>query len=247
MANPYTTLISPAGEAYRSVEEDRYMIALFDVTIPAFDGGDPVVCDLSIRMEKGSWHEIVGPAGAGKSALFEVMTLRRRPQSGRLVIAGRNVDRLRRSGLAKVRRQVGSCAQRPALLDERTAVENVVLPMVVRGESGRAVDAAEEVLGFLGVMPERDQPVASLCEQHRTLVGLAMATVGQPSVVVVDGILQNLEPAVRGMALSWLEQLRDAGSTVILFGRRPMTRRADSVLWRLRSGSVERTGEVDRC
>lgn len=202
---------------------------------------------LSLKMDKGQWHEIVGPSGVGKSALFEVVTLRRRPARGRLVVAGRNVQRLGKKGLSEVRRSLGSCSQQPVLLEERTAVENVVLPMVVRGSMAQAVDEAEEVLGFLGVIEDRDRKVCALCSQRRALVALARATVGGPKVVVLDGIHEGLEPGVRGLVLSWLEKVHRRGSTVIVFGRRPMNRSSRSVLWRLRDGAVERTGEVDRC
>lgn len=223
------------------------MIAFFDVTIPAADGGGPVVENLSLKMEKGSWNEIVGPAGVGKSALFDVLTLRRRPWSGRLIIAGRNVERMGPGGLAVARREMGSCPQGLTLLMERTALENVLLPLVVRGETQRAVETAQEALGFLGLMPERDQVVSTLCAQKQALVGLAMAAVGRPKVVVIDGVHEGLEPATRGVVLSWLERAQNRGSTVVIFGRRAMNRRSASVLWRLRDGDVERTGEVDRC
>jgi ABC-type ATPase involved in cell division len=223
------------------------MIALFDVTIPHWEGGEPVVCGLSLRMDESSWHEIVGPADSGKTALFDVLTLRRRPTKGKLVVAGRNVDRLKKGGLAKVRRDLGSCPQRPALLWERSAVENVVLPMVVRGDREDALTAAEEVLGFLGIMHERDRPIVEMSSQCRALVGVAMATVGAPKVIVIDGIVEQLEPGQRGVVLSWLERLRKKGSTIVLLGRRPTNRRCDPVVWRLRDGAIERTGEVERC
>lgn len=223
------------------------MIALFDVTIPAAGGDDPVVRDLELRVDEGCWHEIVGPSGAGKSALFDVITLRRRPPQGQIVVAGRNIDRLDGEGLAKVRCRLGSCGQRPVLLEQRTPVENAMLPMVVRGATRQAVDAAEEVLGFLGVMPQRDQPVATLPVQQRILVALARATVGRPPVIVIDAVHERLEPAVRGVVLSWLEQLRNEGSTVVVLGRRPMNRRSNPVVWRLRDGHIEQTSEVDRC
>ncbi len=223
------------------------MIALYDIAIATTDGEPPVISGLSLSVDEGGWHEIVGPSGSGKTALFEVMTLRRRPTAGKLIVAGRNVDRLKEGGLAEVRRQIGSCEQQPTLLSRRTAVENTVLPMVVRGETEQAVEAAEEVLGFLGVMPQRDLAVDALSEQDQILVGVAMATVGAPPLIVIDGVHESLEPAVRGVVLSWLEQLRDDGSTVVILGRRPMNRRSNPVLWRLREGSLERTGEVDRC
>ena len=224
------------------------MIALFDVTIPGVDGEAPVVDDLSLQIEEGSWNELVGPSGTGKTALFEVMTLRRRPARGRLVIAGRNVDRLGRRGVAGVRRDLGSCPQRPALLWERTVVENAVLPMVVRSRVDGAVDAAEEVLDSLGLLARRDRPVSTLSDQEQALVGLAMATVGRPSLVVIDGIRQKLESTARGMALSWLDRVCDGGSTVIIFGRRPLNRRAEAKVWRVRNGTVEASkAGGDRC
>ena len=223
------------------------MIAIFDLTIPEMGGGSQVVEGLSLRMEEGSWNEIVGPAGVGKSAIFDVLSLRRKPAAGRLVVAGRNLERLKKGGLWKVRKEIGSCPQRPTLLWDRSAVENVVLPMVVRGESREALKKAEETLGFLGVMPERDRSVGALCAQHQALVALAMATVGSPKVILIDGIHETLEPAVRGVALSWLEKMQGSGSTVVIFGRRAMNRRRSSVLWRLRDGEVARTGEVERC
>ena len=146
-----------------------------------------------------------------------------------------------------MRRSLGTCSQWPSLLARRTVVENVVLPMVVRGATEKAVEEAEEVLGFLGVMGRRDQRVGQLCSQQQALVALARATVGQPQVVVIDGIHEGLEPGVRGLVLSWLEKLQGRGATVVVFGRRPMNRSTGSVLWRLRDGEIERTGEVDRC
>lgn len=223
------------------------MIALFDLTINSSGEGGPLVEGLSLKMEAGSWHEIVGPAGVGKSAIFNVLSLRTKAAKGRLVLAGRNVDRLKRGGIEEIRKELGSCPQRPELLWHRSAVENVVLPLVVRGDSRRALREAEESLGFLGVMPERDIAVGQLSGQHQALVALAMATVGAPRVVLVDGVHEVLEPAVRGVALSWLERVQKSGSTIVVFGRRAMNRRASSVLWRLRDGDVERTGEVERC
>lgn len=220
------------------------MIALSNVTIPAAGAEGPVVRGLSFRIEEGSWHEIVGPSGAGKSALFEVMTLRTRPGRGSVVVAGRNVDRLEGDELAEVRRDVGSCCQQPVLLKRRTPVENTVLPMVVRGRTDRAARAAEEALGFLGVSAPREAPVEALPAQQRMLVALARATVGSPPVVVVDAVHERLEPAVRGVALSWLEKLHDQGCTVVVLGRRPMNRRSEPEVWRLRDGGLDGDSEV---
>lgn len=224
------------------------MIALADVTISSPLGGEPVVRALTLKMEAGTWNEIIGPAGAGKTALFEVMTLRRRPPGGKLVIAGRNVSRLKKGGLASLRRDLGSCPQEPTLLSGRAVIENVFLPLFVRGARRDSLEEAEETLGFLGLMPQRDLLVEALSEQEQILLGLAMATVGSPKVIVIDGVHERLEPAARGLLMSWLKKRMKKGSTVVLMGRRALNRRdSEATLWRLQDGAVERTGEVDRC
>ena len=122
-----------------------------------------------------------------------------------------------------------------------------MLPMVVRGELERAVEAAEETLGFLGVMRRRDRAVRELSEQERRLVGIARATVGMPEMIVIDGLQEGLEPAMRGVVYSWLERCREAGSTLFVFGRRPTHRRTQGQVWRLGDSGLEPTDEVERC
>ncbi len=223
------------------------MIALVDVKIPAVESDTPLVESLSVKMEAGTWNEIIGPAGAGKTALFEILSLRRTPPKGKLVIAGRNISRLKKGGLAKLRREVGSCPQEITLLPERTVVENTILPLVVRGMGREGLKTAEETLGFLGLMHRRDTPVGCLSEQEQILVGLSMATVGSPKVILIDGVHERLESGSRGLVMSWLKKRSQKGSTVVLLGRKALNRRDDATLWRLKDGAVERTGEVDRC
>lgn len=225
------------------------MIALFDVAIPTEgrEGSKSRTREVSMKLSADTWHEIVGPSGVGKSRLFEVLTLRRRPRRGRLVIAGRNIDRLDAGDLAQVRRELGSCCQDPVLLPRRSILENTILPMVVRKRADEAVEAAEKTLGFFGMFDRREQPVCELSDQQRRLVAIARATVGTPSIVVVDGVHEQLEPAVRGMVLSWFEKLCGGGTTLILLGRRAMSRGGDANVWRIGRQGIEEPSEVTTC
>ncbi|RAL23094.1 hypothetical protein DL240_09415 [Lujinxingia litoralis] len=209
------------------------MIALYDVIIPGAFAGGAVSRALTWRVEAGQWAEVVGGAGSGKSALFEVLTLGSLPASGRLVVAGRNLDRAGRGGLAAVRREIGGCAQWPQVLAERTVIEHAVLPMVARGQQGRALVAAEEALGALGLDACREVCGAELSAQQRALLGVVMATVGRPKLVVVDAVQEGLEAAWRGRVLSWLWQLKEGGSTVVVLGRRPTSRAREGEVLRL--------------
>ncbi|TXD35513.1 ATP-binding cassette domain-containing protein [Lujinxingia vulgaris] len=209
------------------------MIALYDVKVPTCGEGRADARALSWRVERGQWAEVVGGAGSGKSALFEVITLMSQPSSGRLVVAGRNLERVGRAGLSAVRREIGACAQWPPVLAKRTVVEHAVLPMVARGGASGALAAAEAVLEGLGLEHLRDVPGGQLSAQERMLVGVMMATVGSPKLVVIDAVHEALEAAWRGRVLSWLWQLKERGSTVVVLGRRPTSRSSGGEVLRL--------------
>ncbi|WP_164856291.1 ATP-binding cassette domain-containing protein [Lujinxingia sediminis] len=209
------------------------MIALYDVKVPTCGAGRADARALSWRVERGQWAEVVGGAGSGKSALFEVITLMSQPLSGRLVVAGRNLERVGRGGLSAVRQEIGACAQWPQVLVGRTVVEHAVLPMVARGGASGALAAAEAVLEGLGLEHLRDVPGSQLSAQDRMLVGVMMATVGSPKLVVIDAVHEALEAAWRGRVLSWLWQLKERGSTVVVLGRRPTSRSSGGEILRL--------------
>jgi len=226
--------VQPIGVAR---EKTQYMIALYDVRIPTTGAGRADARALSWRVEAGQWAEVVGGSGSGKSALFEVITLSSAPAAGRLVVAGRNLERVGRSGMGAVRREIGGCAQWPAVMAGRTVVEHAVLPMVARGEASGALAAAKAMLEALGMEALRDVPGRDLSAQDQMLMKVLMATVGQPRLIAIDKVHEALEAAWRGRVLSWLWQLKERGSAVVVLGRRPTSRASSGEVLRL-DGSV---------
>ncbi|MBA2664856.1 MAG: ATP-binding cassette domain-containing protein [Bradymonadaceae bacterium] len=179
--------------------------------------------DASFEIEAASWTELIGPAGCGKSLLFSVLSLRASPHQGQIIIAGRNLDRLKGSAYAGLRRRIGSCSQSLELLERRTVIENLVLPLVVRGEASRGAEEAERMLDALQLRALRDVAVGQLGSNEQRAVGIMRALIGRPALIIVDAGLDGLEDSLaRGFA-GLLNASRAQGSTVILLASQRCT------------------------
>ena len=207
------------------------MIRCFNLTVPHPGGQRPLLDQVSLDIDEGQWVEIIGPSGAGKTLLFSVLSLRRACPQGKLVLAGRNLARLDEDGLAEVRRELGSCAQSPALLDERTVVENLILPLVARGRQHEGVlETVEDLVADTVIEPLLDIPAGDLCRAEYKLVGVFRALVGTPKLVLVDGAFEGLADKT-DQASQVLHRAWEAGATVVLTAREPL---AHTAAWRTR-------------
>ncbi len=194
------------------------MISCYHLTVSHPGRERPLLDDASIEIDKGAFVEIVGPSGAGKSVLFSLLSLRRAPTGARCIIAGRNLDRLGEAGLAELRRGVGSCAQRPDLLEERSVLENLILPLVARGEHDGALDRVNDLIEGSRLEALCDVPAAGLSDSEVKLAGIYRALVGSPELVLIDGGVEGLADLAED-ALSALRRAYDIGSTIVLTSR----------------------------
>lgn len=196
------------------------MIACYELTVPRSDREGFLFRDVSFEVGEGEWVEIVGASGCGKSVLFSILSARVRPKRGRLVLAGRNLDRLSRSGWAELRRGIGQCPEEPTFLEERSVLENLLIPSVARDRTEGAKRRAESWLEALEIEGWAERPVGELSRGGRTLIGAIRAGVGRPDLMVFDGVFDGA-PAWKDALLNRLELARRAGSTVVIFGRSP--------------------------
>ncbi|MFW5968632.1 MAG: ATP-binding cassette domain-containing protein [Persicimonas sp.] len=217
------------------------MISCYQLTVVHPRGERPLFDEVSLEVEAGVLAQIVGAAGAGKSVLFEIASLRRKPRTGRLVVAGRNLDRLDEVGIARVRRSIGSCAQYPQLIEEESVAENLMLPLVARGQKEGADERVASAASDTPLEELLEMPAGRLAHAERRLVGIWRALIGDPQLVLIDGGLSGLgdfEQVVADKLVAACER----GATVVAFdrARSELLEDASSRVWRLAEGRLER-------
>ena len=144
------------------------------------------VIDLTI--DKGEVVSIVGPSGAGKTTLLQIMGTLDKPDTGRILLNGTEINRLKERELAAFRnREIGFVFQFHQLLPEFTALENVTIPALIQGvSSGEARRRAVEMLEFMGLSERASHKPAELSGGEKQRVAVARALINHPSVVLAD-------------------------------------------------------------
>ena len=127
-----------------------------------YPGGYEAIKDVSFAIEAGQMFLITGHSGAGKSTLVKLIASIERPTSGSLVVNGQNLSALRRSAIPYLRRNFGMVFQDQKLLFDRSAIDNVMLPLQIAGLPRReAIRRARAALDKVGLLArEKARPIA---------------------------------------------------------------------------------------
>ncbi|MFP4557460.1 MAG: ABC transporter ATP-binding protein [Bacteroidales bacterium] len=138
---------------------------------------------------------IVGPSGAGKTTLLQIMGTLSKPDSGKVLIDGTDLSRLRDKQLAAFRNQnIGFVFQFHHLLPEFTALENVCIPGFIAQKAKVAVEKdAKEMLDFLGLQDRMEHKPAELSGGEQQRVAVARALINKPKVILADEPSGNLD------------------------------------------------------
>jgi cell division transport system ATP-binding protein len=189
----------------------------FDSVTKRYDGTGDALRNLSFEVERGEMVFLTGSSGAGKSTLLKLIALIERPTRGQVLMEGRSISRMPARDIPKHRRQLGVVFQDNKLLTDRSAFDNVALPLVIAGfndrEIARRVRAALDQVGLL--KKERSTPGAlSLGEQQR--VGIARAVITRPQVLIADEPTGNLDPWLSLEIMKLFSRFNDIGVTMLI-------------------------------
>lgn len=183
--------------------------------------GDHVVAALrgvDISIEANEYVAVVGSSGSGKSTLMNILGCLDRPSTGTYRLNGRDVERLPEAQLAWIRnREVGFVFQSFNLLARRSALRNVMQPLVYRGvgfDARRA--AAAEALARVGLGDRMDHRPNELSGGQRQRVAIARALVTAPAILLADEPTGNLDAAATRQVLRLFEDLHRQGQTVVV-------------------------------
>jgi len=178
----------------------------------------PVLKNIDLRIFPGEFVALIGPSGSGKSTLLSILGLLEPPTSGDVLINQRSVARLSRQQLAVVRgRTIGYVFQSFNLLAGLSVVENVMLPSLLAGESGRAQhDRAITLLDQFGVAAFAKRVPAELSGGEQQRVAIARALFMRPDVILADEPTGNLDTTNGRKVIDALYSLNSAGQTIVL-------------------------------
>jgi putative ABC transport system ATP-binding protein len=199
------------------------LVQLTDVTKRYDSDAAPAVAHVTMAVAQGEAVSIMGPSGSGKSTLLNLIAGLDRPTSGEVRVAGRRIDRLSETGVARFRRhEVGMIFQFFNLLDDMTVADNIILPAQLAGLKTRAARArTAELLAALRIEQQADAYPARLSGGQRQRVAIARALVNRPPLLIADEPTGALDSATGEEIGELLLDLNDSGQTLILVTHNP--------------------------
>ncbi|GBC70533.1 putative ABC transporter ATP-binding protein YknY [Candidatus Calditenuaceae archaeon HR02] len=202
----------------------------------------PALQGLTLRVERGEMLSVMGPSGSGKSTLLHIAGTLDRPTSGRVIIEGIDVSGLSDAELSEVRnKHIGFVFQSFNLINRLSAVENVALPLAVRGVSyEERVEAALNALKLVGLDGAAGKRPTELSGGEQQRVAIARALVGNPRILLADEPTGNLDSKNTEIIVSLLREINERlGTTVVIVTHNPEVAEKCDRLVRLRDGRVE--------
>ncbi|MEX0817928.1 MAG: cell division ATP-binding protein FtsE [Gaiellales bacterium] len=173
--------------------------------------------EVSLVIEKGEFVFVVGPSGSGKSTIMRLLLKELEPTRGKIIVGGRELQRLKRSRVPQLRRNMGCVFQDFKLLPNRTAFENVAYALKVQGESQRAIRAkVPETLGLVGLSAKMSSFPDELSGGEQQRVSIARAFVNHPPLLICDEPTGNLDPDTSVGIMQLLYRINRTGTTVVM-------------------------------
>jgi D-methionine transport system ATP-binding protein len=181
-------------------------------------GNVKAVLPLSLTINKGEIHGIVGTSGAGKSTLVRMMNLLERPDNGTVRVGEQLLTSLSDKELRKARQNIGMIFQQFQLVLNRTVAENVEMPLELVGmPKQKRLKRIEECLHFVGISDKKDAYPAQLSGGQKQRVAIARALANNPDVLLCDEPTSSLDPKTTIEVLQVLRHIKETlGVTIVI-------------------------------
>ncbi len=193
------------------------MIELRNVTKTYHDTGSCALQDVSLHIQKGEFVFLIGATGAGKSTLTKLLLREETADSGKVLINGVDVGKLRGRKVAKLRREIGVVFQDFRLLPDRTVYENVAFAMQVIGKPKRVIrHIVPQVLSLVGLSEKANSRPGQLSGGEQQRASMARALVNNPPILIADEPTGNLDPQTSEEIITLLKRIHQRGTTVLV-------------------------------
>ena len=232
------------GESEAITDNERRPILQARGLTKSFRSGSEevvVLDDLSMEVRAGEWVALVGESGSGKTTLLHLLAALDTPTKGEVYFAGRRLSEFREDERARYRNEkVGFVWQMHYLLPEFSALENVMIPQLIRGGvMSDARERARELLSEVGLENASRRRVGELSGGEQQRVALARALANQPALLLADEPTGSLDHRTAERVIELLENLHRTHhlSSVLATHNLDLARRAARTL-RLAKGKL---------
>src|SRR3954464_11114748 len=179
--------------------------------------GRPALDDVNVEVEKGEFVFLVGASGSGKSTFLRLVLREARPSTGKVYVAGKEINRLAGWKVPTLRRQIGTVFQDFRLLPNKTVAENVGCALLVIGKPRSHIKkVVPETLEMVGLEGKADRLPDELSGGEQQRVAIARAFVNRPTILLADEPTGNLDPATSVGIMKLLDRINRTGTTVVM-------------------------------
>ncbi|MBV8259207.1 MAG: cell division ATP-binding protein FtsE [Actinobacteria bacterium] len=190
---------------------------VFETVTKVYEPDVVALREVSFGIDKGEFVFIVGASGSGKSTLIRLLLKELEPTSGKIIVGGRDLTRLKHSKVPLLRRNIGCVFQDFKLLPSRTAADNVAYALKVQGESRASIRRkVPEVMNMVGLSHKMGSFPDELSGGEQQRVSIARAVVNHPPLLVCDEPTGNLDPDTSVGIMQLLYRINRAGTTILM-------------------------------
>lgn len=198
-------------------EKKQLPIIALDGVSKQYQTGVDALKNITLRIQKGEFVFVVGKSGSGKSTFIKLLLKELDPTSGRLYIAGRLVNKLKRKQVPLYRRNIGVVFQDFRLLNDRTIFENIAFAQRIIGRGKRdIIRNVTTMLTIVGLTDKADAYPDELSGGEQQRVAIARALVNQPTILLADEPTGNLDPQNAWDIMMLLQEVNKMGTTVVV-------------------------------
>ncbi|MBQ1891710.1 MAG: cell division ATP-binding protein FtsE [Firmicutes bacterium] len=180
--------------------------------------GDTVALeDATIHIDQGDFVFLVGPTGAGKSTFIKLISKELEPDSGEIIVAGKELSKMSNREIPIHRRDIGMVFQDFKLLDNKTVFENVAFAMEIVHCSRRTINRqVPQMLSVMGIEDKANNFPQELSAGEQQRVAIARAIINNPRILIADEPTGNLDPDTAWEIMELINTINRRGTTVVM-------------------------------
>ena len=209
--------LAPETGEFRMPQPKSAAMILFENVTKVYPGRVVGLQDVTLQIDKGEWVFLVGPSGSGKSTFIKLLLKEIDSTRGTVIVGGRSLNKLRRSRIPQLRRNIGCVFQDFKLLPTRTVYDNVAYALQVQGKGNDEISKkVPDIIALVGLADKTDKYPHELSGGQQQRVSIARAFVNHPALLICDEPTGNLDPETSIGIMQLLYRINRTGTTVVM-------------------------------